>query len=80
MARYAAHVLQLEPPSARFNGTNPKSKNEIPSPNVSASKTASNRRTGTARRWARGRRVREARSPCLVRDQETFWSMDRGAL
>jgi hypothetical protein len=46
MARYAAYVLQLEPPSARFNGTNPKSKNEIPSPNVSASKTARNRKNG----------------------------------
>jgi hypothetical protein len=46
MARYAAHVLQLEPPSARFNGTNPKSKNEMPSPNVSASKTAKNRKKG----------------------------------
>src|SRR5215203_462265 len=46
MARYAAHVLQLEPPSARLKGTKPKSKNEIPSPNVSASKTARNRKKG----------------------------------
>src|SRR5918997_3164715 len=46
MARYAAHVLQVEPPSARLNGTNPKSKNEMPSPNVSASKTARNRKKG----------------------------------
>jgi hypothetical protein len=47
MARYAAHVLQLGPPSARLKGTNPKSKNEIPSPNVSASKTAKNRKNGS---------------------------------
>src|SRR5215211_6344592 len=46
MARYAAHVLQLEPPSDRLKGTKPKSKNEIPSPNVSASKTARNRKNG----------------------------------
>src|ERR687894_917345 len=46
MARYAAHVLQLEPPRARFKGTNPKSKNETPSPNVRASKMARNRKNG----------------------------------
>src|SRR5215213_4649434 len=46
MARYAAHVLQLEPPKARLNGANPKSKNEMPSPNVSASKTARKRKKG----------------------------------
>lgn len=46
MARYAAHVLQLEPPRARLNGTNPKSKNETPKPNVMASMTASNRKHG----------------------------------
>src|SRR5919112_5892484 len=46
MDRYAAHVLQLEPPKARLRGTNPKSKNEMPSPNVSASKTASRRKKG----------------------------------
>jgi hypothetical protein len=34
MDRYATHVRQVEPPSARLNGTNPKSKNEMPSPNV----------------------------------------------
>jgi hypothetical protein len=47
MARYAAHVLQLGPPSARLKGTKPKSKNEIPSPNVSDSKTARNRKNGS---------------------------------
>jgi len=46
MARYAAHVLQLEPPSARLNGTKPKSKNETPKLNVMASMTASNRKNG----------------------------------
>jgi hypothetical protein len=46
IARYAAYVLQLEPPSARLKGTKPKSKNEIPSPKVSASKTARNRKKG----------------------------------
>src|ERR671917_2401062 len=44
--RYATHVRQVEPPSARLKGTNPKSKNEMPSPNVSASKTAKNRKKG----------------------------------
>src|SRR5919112_1853780 len=46
MDRYAAHVLQPEPPSARLNGANPESKNEMPNPNVSASKTASKRKNG----------------------------------
>ena len=45
-ARYAAHVLHDEPPKARFNGANPKSKKETPSPNVSASRAARKRKNG----------------------------------
>jgi hypothetical protein len=47
MDRYAAHVLQPGPPSARPNGANPKSKNETPKPNVAASTTARNTKNGT---------------------------------
>src|SRR5918999_3752626 len=45
-ARYVTHVLHDEPPRARFNGANPKSKNETPRPNVSASKAARKRKNG----------------------------------
>ena len=46
MARNVAHVLTVEPPIARLMAGKPKSENETPRPNVSASRKARNRKNG----------------------------------